>query len=84
MGSEAWEVARIVAGRPTPGAELTGDFNPLEAGLFHALSLDKGCYIGQETISKVGVGGEGAGAGAGQLLRQVRVAELMRALPSEL
>ena len=52
MGSEAWEVARVVAGRPAPGAELGEEFNPLEAGLYHALSLDKGCYIGQETIAK--------------------------------
>lgn len=53
MGSEAWEAARLVAGRPAPGSELTDDFNPLEAGLYHAVSVSKGCYIGQETISKV-------------------------------
>ena len=53
MGEEAWEAARIVCGRPAPGSELTQDFNPLEAGLYHAVSVEKGCYIGQETISKV-------------------------------
>ena len=53
MGEEAWEAARIVCGRPAPGSELTQDFNPLEAGLYHAVSVDKGCYIGQETLSKV-------------------------------
>lgn len=44
----------MLAGRPKPGAELTADFNPLEAGLYHAISVNKGCYIGQETIAKVG------------------------------
>lgn len=56
MGSEAWQMARVLAGRPAPGAELTEDFNPLEAGLYHAVSVQKGCYIGQETIAKVGTG----------------------------
>jgi folate-binding protein YgfZ len=49
-------MARVLAGRPAPGAELTEQYNPLEAGLYHAVSLQKGCYIGQETIAKVGSG----------------------------
>lgn len=40
-------------GRPVPGKELTDGYNPLEAGLYHAVSLNKGCYMGQETLSKV-------------------------------
>lgn len=40
-------------GLPFPGKELTSDYNPLEAGLWHAVHFDKGCYIGQETISRV-------------------------------
>lgn len=38
---------------PVPGAELTEGYNPLEAGLYEAVSLNKGCYIGQETLAKV-------------------------------
>ncbi|KAF5828447.1 hypothetical protein DUNSADRAFT_17597 [Dunaliella salina] len=53
MGQDEWDCARILAGRPAVGAELTEDFNPLEAGLCKAVSVDKGCYIGQETLSKV-------------------------------
>jgi len=53
MGADAWEVARVVAGRPVPGAELTAEYNPLEAGLYGAVSLNKGCYIGQEALAKV-------------------------------
>ena len=48
MGEAGWERARVLAGRPAPGKELTEDHTPLEAGLGHAVSLDKGCYIGQE------------------------------------
>ena len=40
-------------GRPLPGTELTDAVNPLEAGLYHAVSLSKGCYMGQETLAKV-------------------------------
>ena len=53
MGTDAWEIARIIAGRPIPGSELTEEYNPLEAGLYGAVSLNKGCYIGQETLAKV-------------------------------
>lgn len=33
--------------------ELTEEVTPLEAGLHGAVSLAKGCYIGQETLAKV-------------------------------
>ncbi|MEO1404284.1 MAG: folate-binding protein [Cyanobacteria bacterium J06635_1] len=48
-----WERLRIEQGRPLPGQELTEDDNPLEAGLWHAISFEKGCYIGQETIARL-------------------------------
>ena len=53
LGEEGWQVARVLAGRPAVGAELTEDANPLEAGLYGAVSLTKGCYLGQETLAKV-------------------------------
>jgi tRNA-modifying protein YgfZ len=53
MGTESWEEARICCGLPVPGRELTELYNPLEAGLCHATSLNKGCYVGQETLAKV-------------------------------
>ncbi|MEO1145609.1 MAG: folate-binding protein [Cyanobacteria bacterium J06638_22] len=53
MGETVWESLRIAQGRPVPGRELTEEFNPLEAGLWHTISLDKGCYIGQETIARL-------------------------------
>ena len=48
-----WEILRIEQGRPVPSAELTDDYNPLEAGLWHTISFNKGCYIGQETIARL-------------------------------
>jgi len=53
LGSEGWERLRVEDGRPWPGAELTEDFNALEAGLWGAVSFQKGCYIGQETIARL-------------------------------
>lgn len=53
MGDQIWQQLRIVQGRPLPGHELTEDYNPLEAGLWHTLSFEKGCYIGQETIARL-------------------------------
>ncbi|KAK4747588.1 hypothetical protein SAY87_014174 [Trapa incisa] len=53
MGSNAWERLRILRGRPAPEKELTKEFNVLEAGLWNSISLDKGCYKGQETISRL-------------------------------
>eukprot|EP00903_Cladosiphon_okamuranus_P014642 g13577.t1 len=52
-GEEEWQMLRIKQGLPFPGKELTSDYNPLEAGLWHAVHFDKGCYIGQESISRV-------------------------------
>ncbi|XP_028232981.1 putative transferase At1g60990, chloroplastic [Glycine soja] len=53
MGSNAWNKLRIIRGRPTPGMELTNEFNVLEACLWNSVSLNKGCYKGQETISRL-------------------------------
>lgn len=53
MGETAWQQACIKAGRPRVGIELTEAVTPLEAGLYGAVSLAKGCYIGQETLAKV-------------------------------
>lgn len=53
FGDVVWEQVRVTEGRPKPDAELTEDFNPLEAGLWQTISFDKGCYIGQETIARL-------------------------------
>lgn len=53
LGDRVWEKLRILQGRPASDRELTEDYNPLEAGLWKAISFDKGCYIGQETIARL-------------------------------
>jgi len=53
MGDRAWEQLRIEQGRPMPDAELTEDYNAVEACLWQAISINKGCYIGQETIARL-------------------------------
>lgn len=53
IGANLWETLRILQGRPAPDAELTEDYNPLEAALWHTISFNKGCYIGQETIARL-------------------------------
>ncbi len=53
MGDRLWQQLRVQQGRPMPDAELTEDYNPLEAGLWKAVSFNKGCYIGQETIARL-------------------------------
>jgi len=49
------EAARIEAGIPRWGAELTEDVLPDEAGLPARgwVSYTKGCYIGQETVARI-------------------------------
>lgn len=53
IGAEAFELFRIAQGIPAFGAELSEAFNPFEAGLLHAVSFRKGCYIGQEVIARL-------------------------------
>jgi tRNA-modifying protein YgfZ len=53
LSDRAWDTLRILQGRPTPDAELTDDYNPLEVGLWRTISFNKGCYIGQETIARL-------------------------------
>jgi folate-binding protein YgfZ len=48
----AYHARRVELGRPAPGAELTGEYNPLEAGLAWACAENKGCYTGQEIIAR--------------------------------
>ena len=54
LDAEETERARIAAGVPRWGTELDEDTIPPEAGLEErAISYTKGCYIGQEVISRI-------------------------------
>lgn len=54
ISTESLEQLRIENGIPKWGAELTTDTLPPEAGLdATAISYNKGCYVGQEVISRI-------------------------------
>lgn len=61
LGETAYQWLRLEAGMPEGGAEsvppvgqeLTEEYIPLEANLWHAVSFTKGCYIGQEIIARM-------------------------------
>lgn len=50
---EETENARVQWGVPAHGRELTEQINPWEARLGEAVSLTKGCYLGQEVIARL-------------------------------
>jgi folate-binding protein YgfZ len=54
IGEETLEVLRIEAAVPKWGVDMDENTIPNEAGLeTRAISYDKGCYIGQETIARI-------------------------------
>lgn len=53
-GIEALELARVEAGIPAFGHEMTEQTIPEEAGVNdRAVSFTKGCYVGQETVARL-------------------------------
>jgi aminomethyltransferase len=53
-GPDAYEAARIKAGVPRFGADLTPENFPGEAGVLdRAVDFGKGCYPGQETVARM-------------------------------
>jgi folate-binding protein YgfZ len=54
-GLDAWEIARVEAGRPEWGVDIDDNTIPQEANFdeLHAISYTKGCYVGQETVARV-------------------------------
>jgi folate-binding protein YgfZ len=54
LGASAAEALRIEAGTPRFGLDMTGETIPLEAGIEgRAISMTKGCYVGQEVIIRI-------------------------------
>ena len=70
-GADDWEVARIRAGWPAMGRELTERTIPAEVGglLESSVSLTKGCYTGQELVARIDSRG-------GNVPRPVRLIEI--------
>jgi tRNA-modifying protein YgfZ len=54
VSSETAECVRIESGRPRLGVDMDDTTIPQEAGLNErAVSFDKGCYVGQETVARL-------------------------------
>lgn len=66
---EAFEIARIEAGFPEWGADMTEDTLAQEANLdqLGAISYSKGCYVGQEVVARIHFRGH-----VNKMLRRVR------------
>ena len=54
----ALEVMRVEAGIPLLGAELDEDVLPAEARLERSISINKGCYVGQEIVARLRARGQ--------------------------
>jgi len=53
LGRAAWNMRRVEAGLPWYGVDVSEDNFPKEARLDDAVSYNKGCYVGQETIARM-------------------------------
>jgi folate-binding protein YgfZ len=59
MDESEWEVLRVENGIPRWGRELTPEIIPPEANLqTRAIDYEKGCYTGQEVISRMKMSGQ--------------------------
>jgi folate-binding protein YgfZ len=60
LDTDAWNLLRIEAGIPQFGVDMDQGNYPMEARLDSAISLTKGCYLGQEVVAKAThIGGVG-------------------------
>lgn len=53
VGADEWEALRVQAGLPLVGKDLTEQRNPWEGRLDASISLNKGCYLGQEIVARL-------------------------------
>lgn len=74
LGFQALELLRVEAGVPRYGQDMVDTTIPLEANLTHAISYNKGCYIGQEVIARATFRGHMNRKLAGLLLGEVDAA----------
>lgn len=75
-GWTAFETARIEAGVPRYGVDMSEANLPIECGIDHAMSFNKGCYIGQEVLNRVHTMGH-----VTKELRGLRLTDDLKTLP---
>jgi folate-binding protein YgfZ len=76
LSDQQAELQRIRQGFPVVPNEANDSTNPFELGLARWVSLNKGCYVGQETLAKLATYD-----GVKQLLRHWRCRQPAAALP---
>lgn len=81
--SDCAEILRIEHGIPRWGRELTAQIIPIEANLeARCIDYEKGCYIGQETISRMKMSGQQSKKLCG-LVSAAPLSSAMRLYPPE-
>ncbi|MCH9682277.1 MAG: hypothetical protein K0V04_12635 [Deltaproteobacteria bacterium] len=58
VDANGWAAHRIATASPAWGHELRPDFFPPEIGFVHAVSYDKGCFLGQEPLARIHARGQ--------------------------
>lgn len=53
VGEEALEIWRVRRGDPAMGVDFEAGSLPAESGLESAIDMQKGCFLGQESVAKV-------------------------------
>ncbi len=55
IGWSAFNIARVEAGTPLWGIDITDNYLPMETGPWYAraVSVTKGCYLGQEIVARM-------------------------------
>lgn len=73
LDAATWDAARIVAGWPAWGRDMDDTTMPQEAEMdaLQAISYEKGCYTGQETVARIHFRGH-----VNRYLRRVRITGL--------
>ena len=56
--AEDQRVVRLEHGRPRYGEDITEATLPQESGQMHAVSFNKGCYVGQEIVERIRARGQ--------------------------
>ncbi|MBL4685513.1 MAG: hypothetical protein JKY37_13040 [Nannocystaceae bacterium] len=56
--ANGWAARRIATATPAWGHEITADVFPPEVGFVHAVSYDKGCFMGQEPLARIHARGQ--------------------------
>ncbi len=84
VGDDAVQLRRIEAGIPWPLCEITDEYLPGETGLSEcAVSITKGCYLGQEIVERMRSRGVVARRLVGLLLEGDQIPTIPAALESD-